>query len=605
MNVLTDGNILDESDLTLLRAYALKLEERLTDKAFNKLRYAFPESPIDSLKNTEKRVRFLSGFQPVRYHRCPSSCVCYTGPYEALTKCPKCKTDRYKADGTTPQAYHDYLPIIPRLRAMLASSSYARKMQYRSNREHDPTKLTDIFDGTHYRSLRETLITIGDEELPTWFFSDPRDIALGLSTDGFGPFKRRTKAAWPVILFNYNLPPEERFLKRNIISLGVIPNKPGDMDSFLWPPVQELLQLEIGVSAFDAITKSVFLLHAYLIVVFGDIPAISMIMRMKGHNAISPCHMCTIKGVRIPSSRVTTHYVPLCRDGFPGTQEQYDPSALPLRDHASFMEQAKEVQYAPRTTDSETLATEYGIKGVPLLSTLSSLSFPVSFPYDFMHLIWSNLIPNLILLWTGKFKDLSHDDEGYMLAPTVWEAIGEATANAGKTIPSAFGSRVPNLASEKAQMTAETYSIWTLYIAPTLLKGRFVHTRYYDHFMRLVQLLTLCLEFEITQGQVDELERGFRSWVQKYERYAPVVASTTPSDRLAVYTTNTIPRAWLVVLSPSMHCCTLRQLSGLWVQSGLIGHFQWSATVVTSSVTSRADDSPMRTSISMLPPVHS
>ena len=55
--------------------------------------------------------------------------------------------------------------------------------------------------------------------------------------------------------------------------------------------------------------------------------------------------------------------------------------------------------------------------------------------------------------------------------PTVWQAIGEATYNAGKIIPAAFGSRVPNIASKKAHMIAETYSIWTLYIVPTLLKG--------------------------------------------------------------------------------------------------------------------------------------
>jgi Transposase family tnp2 len=272
-DVLTEGNILDESDPTLLHAYALKLEEHLTDKAFNKLRFIFPQSPIDSLKNTEKCVQFLSSFQPVRYHCCPSSCICYTGPYKTLKKCPKCNTDCYKADGTTPQAIFEYLPIIPHLHTMLASTSHATKMQYWSKHEADPTKLTNIF-------------------------------ALGLSADGFGPFKCHTKTAWPIILFNYNLPPNELFLKWNIILIGVVPGpkKPCDFDSFLWPLVQELLQLEIGVSAFNAITKVVFLLHAYLIIVFGNIPAVSMIMHMKGHNALSPCHMCTIKGVHIPSS---------------------------------------------------------------------------------------------------------------------------------------------------------------------------------------------------------------------------------------------------------------------------------------------------------------
>ena len=139
------------------------------------------------------------------------------------------------------------------------------------------------------------------------------------------------------------------------------------------------------------------------------------------------------------------------------------------------MECAQEVQSTLTNATSEQLATKYDIKGLPLLSALSSLSFPISFPYDFMHLIWANLIPNLILLWTRKFKDLDHDDEGYILAPHVWQAIREATLNAGQTIPTAFGFRVPNIAVEKSQMTAETHSIWMVYLAPTLLNGWFIN----------------------------------------------------------------------------------------------------------------------------------
>ena len=41
-----------------------------------------------------------------------------------------------------------------------------KKMQYRSKHQHDPTKITDIFDGAHYCLLLETPVTIGDEELP-------------------------------------------------------------------------------------------------------------------------------------------------------------------------------------------------------------------------------------------------------------------------------------------------------------------------------------------------------------------------------------------------------------------------------------------------------
>ena len=95
------------------------------------------------------------------------------------------------------------------------------------------------------------------------------------------------------------------------------------------------------------------MLHAYLIVVFGDIPAISMIMRMKGHNGISPCRMCKIQGIRIPSSWITTHYVPLNRDHFSGVNPGYQAHSLPLRNHDTFLNQAVEVQTALTTTASE------------------------------------------------------------------------------------------------------------------------------------------------------------------------------------------------------------------------------------------------------------
>jgi Transposase family tnp2 len=68
-------------------------------------------------------------------------------------------------------------------------------------------------------------------------------------------------------MFNYNIPPKEWFQKKHIISLGTIPGprKPADMDSFLWPMVQELLQLVIGVSAFDLIVQVSFLVSFHFI----------------------------------------------------------------------------------------------------------------------------------------------------------------------------------------------------------------------------------------------------------------------------------------------------------------------------------------------------
>jgi hypothetical protein len=410
---------------------------------------------------------------------------------------------------------------------MYANPIKAKEMQYRAfEHNHTAGKISDIFDSHIYRRLLGKRVVMGGATASHEYFSDPRDVALGLSTDGFCPFKRRQATAWPLILFDYNLAPEIRFHAGNRIDLGTIPgpNKPKDFDSFQWPAFEEFIRLQHGVRAFDVLADEFFLLRGYLLLIFGDIPAMSMVICMTGHNGFSPCRMCNIRGVQIPNSQNNSYYVPLDRSFHPTVTESdsaiaiYDAAALPLRTEAEMLRQAKEVRDAPNKTQKARLSKAYGIKGVSLLSNIKSLCFPLSFPYDFMHLIWENLIPNLISLWTGEFKGLDEGNQEYQFMPKVWEAIGAATADAGSTIPSVFGIRPPNIAKHKSSYSAEAWSFWTLYLGPVLLRRRFRNQRYYKHFMELVKLLQICLQFEITTDEVQTVRDGFINWVEDYEK---------------------------------------------------------------------------------------
>ena len=135
-----------------------------------------------------------------------------------------------------------------------------------------------------------------------------------------------------------------------------------------------------------------------------------------------------------------------------------------------------------------------------------------------MHLIWENLIPNLIEFWTGAFKHLGHGGEGYLIEVHIWEEIGAATAAFGVTILLAFGAPVTDIAKKRSQMNAEMYANWTLYIPLIVLRGRFKWPQYYRHFMQLVELLKLCLAFEISEAMLNQMEEGFQLWVEKYEK---------------------------------------------------------------------------------------
>jgi len=134
-----------------------------------------------------------------------------------------------------------------------------------------------------------------------------------------------------------------------------------------------------------------------------------------------------------------------------------------------------------------------------------------------MHLVWENLIPNLVLFWSGHFKGM---DEGqpYVLSPQIWQTVGTTSVAATRTIPSSFGGSIPNPAKDWLSFMSSTWSVWSLFIAPTILRGRFPEDRYYKHFCSLVRILNLCLQFEISEEDIDEIESGIRKWVVDYER---------------------------------------------------------------------------------------
>jgi hypothetical protein len=264
-------------------------------------------------------------------------------------------------------------------------------------------------------------------------------------------------------------------------------------------------------------------LRAFLLLVFGDIPAVLMAMKMKGHNGVCPCCFCEIRGVRAPGGVPNSPlYVPLNRAHHPVAASGdsvpiYNPRDLPKRTHNTFLAQAHKVAFTNGVGDPERRAKHYGIKGVSVLSDLSTIRFPDSFPYNFMHLIWENVIKLLFLMWFDNFKDLGTGTGNYKLSKDNIKIIGAESAASRSSIPYAFGPAPPNIAN-KVTWTADTRCFWTLHVGPTLLQNRLPDV-YYIHYLELVKLLNICLEWDIDQLKIPVLRKGFAAWVERYEQY--------------------------------------------------------------------------------------
>lgn len=507
---------LSEHELDICLAYSFMVQAQLTNEESQKLPQAFRGSNLVSPDHIQARVRLLAGVEPELYDCCPgpNACMCFTGEHCDLTRCLVCDQPRFNSKGL-PRRRFTYIPLIPRLKAAAASQSFAQAMQYRAQYEHQTGTVGDIFDGENYQHLRDSYVTVRGEVLQDnhgrpqgiKYFEDDRDVALGLSTDGFTV---HGFTFWPLIIFLYNLPPTIRFHLENIFALGVIPGKPVLINTFFWPLLQELWKFALGVTAFDILSSQSFILRAFLILIFGDIPAIAMLMAMKGHNGISPCRACPITATPLRRGTHVTYYVVSTFGD--------NPEWRTLRDHQTMMQQAKEVEDAPTKEQAELLAKKSGIKGKSVLSNIDSILFPSSFPYDFMHLVWEGVIKALIQLWTGGFKGIDEGREEYQIDSKQWKQIGSETAGSSKTIPSSFGPHLPNIADSLSNISADMWSFWCLFVGPVVLQNRFQHPKYFKHFVTLVSLINICLQRRISSEEIDELESGFEGWVKDYQR---------------------------------------------------------------------------------------
>ena len=342
----------------MLKLVGWKIRHQATRDSYNHLRHILKRHyDVPSEYRALKKLSGLSGITPVSVHCCVNSCHAYTGKYEALVECSYCKEPRYTQKGQ-PRNHFLYIPLIPRLEAFFRNREMIQRMSYRHDFRHNHDLIEDFFSTDRYQDLLRSRVQIQDEKgdihtLSHCHFSDRRDIALAVYSDGVQLFKRSKvqKSCTPILLTNMNLSPEIRTLLENLICLRIVPgpHSPKDINSFFYPAYLELLKLACGHSTIDILASERFNLHAYVILHAGDLPDMAKWLGYKGAGAKSPCMECDIIGVRILAMdnvlrASTNYYVPLKPPStHPPPHIVWNPHQLPLRTDSTTVERLEEI----------------------------------------------------------------------------------------------------------------------------------------------------------------------------------------------------------------------------------------------------------------------
>ena len=93
-----------------------------------------------------------------------------------------------------------YFPLKPRLQRLFTCRKTAKDMRWHVLEDNKDGLLRHPRDGEAWKTF---------DLIHPEFSSDPRNVHLGLATDGFNPARTlsSTYSIWPVFLIPYNLPP--------------------------------------------------------------------------------------------------------------------------------------------------------------------------------------------------------------------------------------------------------------------------------------------------------------------------------------------------------------------------------------------------------------
>lgn len=192
--------------------------------------------------------------------------------------CDICQTSN-TCSSTTSDNYFVTLPIVDQLKEIV-SNKLAHFVKPTSNSLTTSTTIADITDGAIYKKLQTC----------------QRKITLTLNTDGVQIVKSKSKSLWPIQATINELPPEERFLSKNILLLGLWYNeKHPEMQILLKPFVLELVKLKSSGMEVD-VNQQKINFDVSLICGSFDGPAKAAVQNLTQHNGYYSCHYCEHRG---------------------------------------------------------------------------------------------------------------------------------------------------------------------------------------------------------------------------------------------------------------------------------------------------------------------
>lgn len=324
------------------------------------------------------------------------------------------------------------------------------------------SNIRDIVDGTEYKKFKQN----------GGFLTNEDHLTLLFNTDGIPLYKSSKVNIWPVFLAINELPPEERFAKKNMILWGLWQGKGKPRFSTFFEVFTDDL-INLKCEGFTILNK----FHPKLMLSLGstDLQGKAYLLSMSHHNGICGCITCEEEGFTTKQGKGHVRCYPF-----------RDPPAT-LRTSDSILENA--------LSAVENNTRVKGFYDVTPLAKLPWFDLVLGIVPDYMHGVLLGVTKQLLNLW---------------LSPSRYKKpwfIGNKTKAIDKRLkdmkPPDFIQRLPReLETSRAYFKASELQAWLLYYSiPCLID--ILPQRYLEHFACLVEGVYILLGDNITPDLLD------------------------------------------------------------------------------------------------------
>ncbi|XP_019432851.1 PREDICTED: uncharacterized protein LOC109339789 [Lupinus angustifolius] len=291
----------------IIKLYHIKVLCGLSDKAMtlilDLLRDAFQEVKLPPYVYESKKIIKKLGLNYTKIDACSNDCMLYLGDGEKyLYACKHYGKSRWKPNKKNKVAAKvlRYFPLKPRLERLLRCSKTAKHMRWQASESNKDGLIRHPRDGEAWKTFNL---------MHPDFASDPRNVRLGLATDGFNPFGTlsSTYSIWSVFLTPNNLPSWICMKHISFILSMIIPDKhtPGNnIDVYIHPLVENLKELwNDGVETFDSSSNETFRMWVSLLWTISDFHGLGILSGWITHTNLA-CPTCNFDAelCRLPHS---------------------------------------------------------------------------------------------------------------------------------------------------------------------------------------------------------------------------------------------------------------------------------------------------------------